>query len=157
MEAGIKGSWRNAALTGFLTVYEIVQRGVAVADPNVPAAINCCYVSSGKNRAKGVDVELSGSPLRGWEMGAGYTFNNNVRRSMGGRFDNFALSGQTPRHLFKLWTSHRLPGAWSRWTVGGSLQAQSTNYQYGAYICPQGSDSPGCPDVYQNFKMTQDS
>src|SRR5262249_55871013 len=32
----------------------------------------------------------------------------------------------TPRHLFKFWTNYDLPGPWFRWSVGGSLRAQST-------------------------------
>jgi outer membrane receptor for ferric coprogen and ferric-rhodotorulic acid len=155
MEGGIKGSWRGGALTGFLTFYNIVQRGVAVTDPAAPPAINCCYLPSGRNRSKGLDVEFSGSPVQGWQLGVGYTFNNNSRLAAGGRFNEFALSGQTPRHLLKLWTSYRLPGAWSRWRVGGTLQAQSSNYQYGAYSCALVAAAPSCSGGYQNFQIVQ--
>lgn len=155
IEGGVKAAWRGGALTGFLTFYTIVQRGIAVSDPSVPPATNCCFLPSGKNRSKGVDVELSGSPLQGWQLGVGYTFNNNSRHAEGGRFDEFALSGQTPRHLLKLWTSHRLPGGWSRWTVGGTLQAQSSNFQYGAYSCTLVAVTPDCSGGFQNFQLTQ--
>jgi TonB-dependent siderophore receptor len=155
MEVGVKGSWRAGALTGFLTLYDTVQRGIAVADPAVPPAINCCFLPSGKNRSKGLDLEFSGSPARGWQLGAGYTFNNNSRHAEGGRFDEFALSGQTPRHLLKFWTSKRLPGAWSRWTVGGTLQAQSSNFQYGAYYCATGAPTLACASGYQNYQLIQ--
>ena len=65
------------------------------------------------------------------------------------------MSGQTPRHLLKLWTSHRLPGAWSRWTVGGTLQAQSSNFQYGAYSCALVAVTPACSGGFQNFQLIQ--
>lgn len=33
-----------------------------------------------------------------------------------------------PRHLFKLFTTYRLPGEWNRWRVGGSLHVQNRIY-----------------------------
>jgi outer-membrane receptor for ferric coprogen and ferric-rhodotorulic acid len=65
----------------------------------------------------------------GWLFGAGYTYNVNY----GDRDDQ--LSAATPRHLFKLWTSSQLRGKLQRWTLGGTLHAQSRSGQN--YIeCP---------------------
>jgi outer membrane receptor for ferric coprogen and ferric-rhodotorulic acid len=47
----------------------------------------------------------------------------------------------TPRHLLKIWTSARLSGAFSRWTIGGSLRAQTT---------APGGDIEGCDAQSQN-------
>jgi TonB-dependent siderophore receptor len=158
MEVGVKGSWRDSALNGSLTLYDIVQRGLAVALPAFPSeAPGCCYEPSGKFHSKGLDLELNGSPARGWQLGAGYTFNNNVRGfpSFLGRFEGGAVSSQTPRHLLKVWTSNRLPGNWSRWTVGGTVQAQTSNYRYGAYYCPPVTAITSCTGSYQNFRQIQ--
>jgi TonB-dependent siderophore receptor len=155
METGVKGSWRAGKLTGLLALYDIVQRGVAVQEfTSAPVIPGCCYVTSGRNSSKGLDLEVSGSPLPGWQLGAGYTFNNNIRRALD-RFDRAALSSQTPRHLLKLWTSTRLPGPWSRWSVGGTVQAQTSNSQYGALYCPTASAFAPCSGTFQNFRMVQ--
>jgi outer membrane receptor for ferric coprogen and ferric-rhodotorulic acid len=69
-----------------------------------------------------------------WLVGAGYTFNNNVNLSEGYLY-NEPTTAQTPRHLLKLWTSKRLPGILSRWTVSGTVHAQSANF-YVTYLCP---------------------
>jgi|GEM_PF-6201261 len=34
----------------------------------------------------------------------------------------------TPKHILRLWSDYRLPGAWSAWTFGGGV-----NYQTGSY------------------------
>jgi outer-membrane receptor for ferric coprogen and ferric-rhodotorulic acid len=127
VEAGIKGAWRDGAVNGSLVIYGIDQHGVAVTDLLASQAAKqkfaplCCSLPDGSNRSKGVDAELSGSLATGWLAGAGYTYNIN-RADVPG-----ALSSQTPRHLLKLWTSNQLSGDWSRWTLGGNLQAQSSN------------------------------
>jgi outer membrane receptor for ferric coprogen and ferric-rhodotorulic acid len=132
-EVGIKGSWRNGALNGFVVLYDIEQRGVAVLDPSASIADQqsyspCCFVSSGTNKSKGADAELDGALAAGWLIGAGYTFNTNHN------LDGGDLSSETPRHLLKLWSSKQLPGELAHWTIGGSVQAQSSNSADG-FLC----------------------
>ena len=153
-EAGIKGVWRNGTLNGSLVLYDIDQHGLTVADGNAsPADLsqpNCCYLPSGSNRSKGLDVELDGTLATGWLIGAGYTYNIN-HGQFGGE-----LSSRTPRHLFKLWMSEQLPGRWNRWTVGGNLQAQSSNFTEGQY-CPQSSQLGPCISPIVSYKEVQGS
>jgi outer-membrane receptor for ferric coprogen and ferric-rhodotorulic acid len=132
-ELGIKGSWRNGALNGFFVLYDIEQRGLAVLDPSASFAdelayFPCCFLSNGINKSKGVDAELDGALAPGWLIGAGYTFN------ISHGLDDGDLSSATPRHLLKLWSSKELPGALARWTIGGSIQGQSSNFAEG-FIC----------------------
>ncbi|MEJ0035706.1 MAG: TonB-dependent receptor [Gammaproteobacteria bacterium] len=121
LESGIKGVWRDGALNASLAVYRITQRHVPVNDtaPPPPGVSDCCYVS-GTVRSRGVELELDGELARGWLIGSGYTYNANKTAADGG-----IPANSTPRHLLKIWTSNRLPGAFSRWTVGGSLRAQT--------------------------------
>ncbi len=134
-----KGPGGRGALNGLLVLYHIDQHGLSMPDPNATFVDRlkpqCCSLPSGNNKSKGVDAELSGAPAPGWLIGAGYTFNNN-HSEYGGD-----LSTSTPHHLAKLWTSNQLQGRWNRWTVGGSLQAQSSNFIAG-YFCPM-TDSMG--------------
>jgi outer-membrane receptor for ferric coprogen and ferric-rhodotorulic acid len=147
-EVGIKGTWRNSTLNGFLVFYDIEQRGIGLPDPTATRAEAqgfpmCCSVPAGINRSKGIDVEIDGAIMTGWLIGAGYTFNSN-HYVLGGE-----LSSETPRHLFKLWSSTQLPGNLQRWTIGGSLRAQTQNYG-DSVVCPQPTSSGACfmPEQY---------
>ncbi len=150
VESGIKGAWRGGALNATLAVYSIDQRGLPRDDPRQPPGgmlYGCCYLPSDSIRSRGVDLELNGRLAAGWLIGTGYTYNVNYGDSSGD------LPGATPRHLLKLWTSKQLTGVLSRWTVGGSLQAQSRNYQ-GYVTCPM--DSQGnCTGDFVFLKTTQ--
>jgi outer membrane receptor for ferric coprogen and ferric-rhodotorulic acid len=136
-ELGIKGSWRNGALNGLAVLYDIEQRNIAVRDPSASLADEltyppCCFLSSGTNRSRGFDAELNGVLAPGWLISAGYTFN--INHSL----DGGALSSATPRHLLKVWSSKELPGQLARWTIGGGVQAQSSNSANGLVCGLQG-------------------
>jgi outer membrane receptor for ferric coprogen and ferric-rhodotorulic acid len=121
LEAGIKGAWRDGALNGSLAFYKNVQRNIAARVPEQSSVARCCYLPSEKLRAEGVDLELQGQLTRRSLIGGGYTFT----RLRGRPIENL-YAMPIPRHQLKVWTDYGLPGAWHRWTVGGSLHAQST-------------------------------
>ena len=154
-EVGIKGAWRNSTLNGTLVFYGIEQRGIAIPDSTATRAEKqnfpqCCNVPDGISRSRGVDVEINGALMPGWLIGAGYTFNAN-HYVLGGD-----LSTETPRHLFKLWSSTQLLGDLERWSIGGDLQAQSRNYG-DAVICPQPTSTGACFMPEQYIRSFQDS
>jgi outer-membrane receptor for ferric coprogen and ferric-rhodotorulic acid len=140
LELGLKGEWRDGALNGTLAVYDITQRNIPFEDrttrrPPDLDVINCCYVGT-IGRSKGLDLELNGELVPGWLIGGGYTYNVNDPVL------KIRVPQQTPRHLLKLWTSTRLRGALDRWTVGGSLHAQSrtrnnTHFDCGPTACAE--------------------
>jgi outer-membrane receptor for ferric coprogen and ferric-rhodotorulic acid len=153
-ELGIKGSWRNGALNGLVVLYDIEQRGLAVPDPSASIADQqqfspCCFLPNGTNKSRGVDAELNGELAPGWLIGAGYTFNINHA------LDGGDLSSATPRHLLKIWSNRRLPGELQRWTIGGSVQAQSSNFAAGAICAQQGQ--VGCLGSQQSIRDVQGS
>jgi outer-membrane receptor for ferric coprogen and ferric-rhodotorulic acid len=155
-EVGIKGSWRNGALNGLFVLYDIEQRGLAVRDPSASfvdrqGLSTCCFIPNGTNKSSGVDAELNGELAPGWLIGTGYTFNVNHA------LDGGELSSATPRHLLKLWSSRQLPGEFQRWTVGGSVQAQSSNFAAGT-ICAQLNSLGNCLALSpQLFRAVQGS
>ena len=154
-EVGLKGSWRNGALNGLLVLYDIEQRGLAVRDPSASFVDQqglspCCFFPSGVNKSRGADAELNGELARGWLIGTGYTFNLNHALAGG------ELSSATPRHLFKLWSSWQLPGDFQRWTIGGSVQAQSSNFEAGS-LCAQLNSFGNCLVSQQYFREVQGS
>jgi outer-membrane receptor for ferric coprogen and ferric-rhodotorulic acid len=141
LEVGSKGVWRDGAVNGSVVLYKAVQQNVPVPDMTLPqpfqSSLGCCFLS-GTNHSRGVDVELSGQLAPDWLIAAGYTLNIN-QAAAGGE-----LSSETPRHLLKLWSSKGLPGRLNRWSVGGTLHAQSSVWQelpcnVGIYAyCPAG-------------------
>jgi outer membrane receptor for ferric coprogen and ferric-rhodotorulic acid len=136
IEMGVKSAWRAGALTGALAIYRVEQSGLPERDPRPrPPGRNsqCCFVPSGTSHSKGVDLELSGTVAHDWLIGAGYTYNVNHD------IDKQSLAYETPRHLLKAWTSVTLPGALSRWAVGGSLHAQSGVSTSGSYCARYGA------------------
>jgi outer-membrane receptor for ferric coprogen and ferric-rhodotorulic acid len=155
-EVGIKGSWRNGALNGLVVLYDIDQRGLAVLDSSASIADQqqfspyCCFLSNGTNKSKGVDAELNGELAPGWLIGTGYTFNINHA------LDGGELSSATPRHLLKLWSSWQLPDEFQRWTIGGGVQAQSSNFAAG-FICAQLDSFGNCLASRQSFREVQGS
>ena len=155
METGVKGAWRNGALNGSVAVYKIVQRGLALFDPNAqPTTPQCCYSSSGRDVSKGADLELTGNVAPGWLIGTGYTYNNSRQATLGGAA-SIPLSTRTPRHLFRLWTNFG-PSSWQGWSVGGTLHAQSATY-FDASACPDLDAEFNCPSGYKALRNVQKS
>jgi outer membrane receptor for ferric coprogen and ferric-rhodotorulic acid len=152
-ELGLKGSWRNGTLNGLLVLYDIDQRGLGVVDQGASIADQqafplCCFLPNGTNKSKGADVELNGAFTDGWLIGAGYTFNINHY------YEGGDLSSATPRHLLKLWSSMQLPGNFQRWTIGGSLKAQSSNFA-GGFVCPHPDPTGNCVQPLQFIRDVQ--
>lgn len=131
-EIGAKGSWLDGRLTASLAGYYIERNGQAVAQPDqwgwFGSNFACCFLADGKATSQGIDAEITGQILPGWQVSAGYTYNKNKIKGGG------AFHPQTPRHLLKLWTMVQLPGALSDLHLGGGVNAQSKNYQSGTFI-----------------------
>jgi outer membrane receptor for ferric coprogen and ferric-rhodotorulic acid len=128
-EFGAKGSWLSGSLTASAAAYRIERRDAAVSVPDRSGKfgdLNCCYVPAAKIGSKGFDGEVTGQLTRDWRLFAGYTYNiNNYDVGYGAR-DGLVYMPQTPRHLLKLWTMVQLPGAWSAWSLGGGVTAQTS-------------------------------
>jgi outer-membrane receptor for ferric coprogen and ferric-rhodotorulic acid len=119
-ESGIKGAWREGKLNGYLAVYRVEQRDVPLQVPGASNILGCCYTSTA-GRSRGVELGVDGELAPGWLIGSGYTYNLYAT----GTYNAPVTS--TPRHLLKIWTSAKLAGAFSRWTIGGTLRAQTAS------------------------------
>ncbi len=138
-EAGVKGEFFDGRLNASLAVFRIRDQNRAMTDE---AHIGCdgtptgtCYRPAGKVQSQGWEAEISGSPMPGWDIAAGYTYTHakylqdSNPANVGQRFAADVL----PRHLFKLWTQYRFGrddfgGALNGWRVGTGVQAQSDVY-----------------------------
>ncbi|MDL2060080.1 TonB-dependent receptor [Mesosutterella sp. AGMB02718] len=128
-EAGLKQTWFDRRLNTSVALFRITQKNRPIYDSDVNA-----YHAEGLVRSRGVDFEISGEVLKDWNVFLGYTFNKSEYRETEGRRyqkgGNFSL--HTPKHMFRLYTSYRLPGAAHAWTLGGGVSAQTnTSSLYG--------------------------
>ncbi|MDH0647831.1 TonB-dependent receptor [Pseudomonas sp. GD03867] len=146
-EVGVKSAFYDGRLNFSSALYYVKREneGVYIGGPST-AANSCCYVNGGEIVSRGWDTEISGELLPGWEMSAGYTFNMNEYRKSG-TADNVGkpLSSQTPKHLFKFFTTYQLPGELERWKVGVGANIQSRNYIQGEVV----RDSVSTPFAYE--------
>lgn len=141
-EAGLKGELMDGRLNATLSVFNVERTGSAALDPRYESTNNrwsgnCCYLARGKVTSRGFDVEVGGEVRPGWQLAAGYTFNNTKDRST-----DQTYSSITPRHLFKLSTAYTLPGTLSQWRVGGSVHIQSAHYVSGTALSADGASVP---------------
>lgn len=126
-EAGLKGELMDGKLNVALALFSIRKRDVALVDsanlgmcPGI--STNDCYRNASLLRSRGLDLEVAGELLPGWEVSAGYT--RLTTRNDAGE----SISSDTPRDMLRASTSYRLPGEWAKWTVGGALSAQNSAY-----------------------------
>ena len=131
-EIGVKGNLFNKRLNTALAFFSIKRNGQAVQDPAYPPTFGdlgseCCYLDDGRITSRGVDMEVSGEIVDGWQIQAGYTFNHNENKAGSGHYSTI-----TPKHLFKLWSTYELRGIVDGLKLGGGITAQSSNYQKGS-------------------------
>ncbi len=131
-ETGIKGEFYEGRLNASLAYFRINQVGTPIDDLSVPIGCNggtgYCKIASGKSRSEGVDLEISGEVLPGWQLTGGYTYNTTEYVKNTAETNGNALRTTDPEHMLRLFTSYRLPGALDAWTIGGGVQAQSDIY-----------------------------
>jgi len=128
LEAGIKGEYYDGRLNASAAVFQIRQRNrpVALATSACGPGVIECYAPSGKVQSRGVEFEVAGAITPGWQVSAGYTYNQSkYLEDSGSLRAGAAYDTQTPRHLFKLSTMYTLPGALNAWRVGGAVRVQS--------------------------------
>ncbi|WP_171411073.1 Fe(3+)-pyochelin receptor FptA [Pseudomonas aeruginosa] len=125
-ETGIKGELADGRLNLSLAAFRIDLENNPQEDPGHPGPPNNpFYISGGKVRSQGFELEGTGHLTPYWSLSAGYTYTSteylkDSQNDSGTRYSTF-----TPRHLLRLWSNYDLPWQDRRWSVGGGLQAQS--------------------------------
>lgn len=122
IEAGIKGEYLDGALNASLAVFEIRDENRATLSPESTTV----YTANGKTRNRGFELQVNGQLRPGWNVYAGYTWLQ-TRVDQTASYDS-NVTAVAPRHLLRLWTDYRLPGAGNRWTLGGGVNVQSSTY-----------------------------
>lgn len=102
-EIGIKADV-NDQLSANLALYDLTRSNVTTPDPNNPAL----SVQTGKQRSRGVELDIGGEILPGWNIIGGYAYtdariteDNDPTIEGNQRFS-------APEHSFNLWTTYRI-------------------------------------------------
>jgi len=138
-ETGIKGELADGRLNMSLAVFRIDLENNPQVDPDHPGVGSTTYyISGGKVRSQGFELESSGYITPEWNVSAGYTYTSTEylkdTNASGERYASF-----TPRHMARVWTQYELPWQDRRWSVGAGMQAQSDySTQSGAVTLEQG-------------------
>ncbi|MGE3651792.1 MAG: TonB-dependent siderophore receptor [Reyranellaceae bacterium] len=109
-EIGIKGDFFGGGLQASAALFRIRDRNRAVSDPLVAGA----SVASGEVEVQGFELELSGSPLKGWQVFGGYTFTDTTYISGAAGQQGTVFSTYTPKHMVNLWTTYTFQEGWLR-------------------------------------------
>ncbi|MFT4100364.1 MAG: TonB-dependent siderophore receptor [Burkholderiaceae bacterium] len=123
-ELGLKGSWLDGRLNASAAVFEVRKDNLAVldGDKRTPTG-DLAYVAQDSTKGRGWELEVSGQLARGWQMQAGYT------RVVTRDSDGARLNGHMPAHMFKLFSSYRMPSV-PGLTLGGGVVWQSKVYAF---------------------------
>jgi iron complex outermembrane recepter protein len=107
IEAGIKTEFLKGKLAATLSVYQITKTNVAVLDPNDPNEE--AFLPVGKVRSRGIEFDLVGEPLPGWNIIASFFVNQSIVRvgdpnqtPVGDTLTNAPTSGAS------LWTTYEI-------------------------------------------------
>lgn len=124
-ETGVKAEFLDGRLFGALSVYKTLQ-------DNTPEVIDGGFVRGSSERAyravsgvstRGIELDLSGEIAAGWQAGVGLSLSRSEDRL------GKAFNPHIPDQTAKLYTTYRLPGAWSQLTVGGGVRWQNRTYR----------------------------
>lgn len=124
-ELGLKGGFLQNRLNASVAAFRINGDNLAVADSLNPGF----SVATGAVRTQGWEAELSGSPSPNWNLIAGYALTN-TEYTASPTLQGQAYDGETPKNLFKLWSTYRFTGnALDGLLVGGGLYYQSSTWR----------------------------
>jgi outer-membrane receptor for ferric coprogen and ferric-rhodotorulic acid len=123
LELGVKGEYFDGKLNTLLAVFDIKEVNRSYSDPANPGF----YLPLGEVQSNGWEAEVSGSPLPGLNLSAGYTYLN-TRQAVTSTAASVGqpISYWYPVHTLKLWSHYRFgAGALAGFHVGFGMNGQS--------------------------------
>ena len=132
-EIGWKGAWYNNKLNVSFALFQLDEKNRPInisraeAQAEDPTATRGYSIASGKVRSHGFESEISGRLTDDWQIFAGYTFNTSKYKKQESSSvpSGLNFSTHTPKHIFRLYTSYKLPVNNGKWKVGGGMSVQS--------------------------------
>ncbi|MFJ2386371.1 TonB-dependent siderophore receptor [Pseudomonas koreensis] len=126
-ETGLKAAYLDGRLNASLAFFRIEQDNVAESIGTNPVTNEGIYKAIDGATTNGVELELAGELQEGWNLSAGYTYAR-TRDQDEQRIYGYPLSTTKPEHVFRTFTTYRLPGVLNKVTVGGGVSWQSAFY-----------------------------
>lgn len=126
-ETGLKAAYFDGKLNASLALFRIEQDGVAESIGTNPITNEGIYKAVDGTKTQGIELELAGELVDGWNLTAGYTYAR-TRDADEQRIFGFPLSTSKPEHVVRTFTTYRLPGVLDKVTVGGGISWQSAFY-----------------------------
>ncbi|RFC66006.1 TonB-dependent siderophore receptor [Fulvimarina endophytica] len=122
-EAGVKGSWFDERLNASVAVFRTLEDNVAIATgERIPGTTQFAYRPGQGIETKGVEGEVSGELLPGWNLTLGGTY----FESRDG--EGVEVNTTLPRSIVRLFTTYTPEGNWSNLTIGGGVNWQGETY-----------------------------
>ncbi len=135
-ETGVKGELADGRVNVSLAVFRYDQENRATLDyADVDYSCDGWYCSraSGKVRSQGFEAEVSGEVVTDLQLFAGYTYNT-TKFLKDPDQEGQIFSTWTPKHMLRVWANYKLPGDFSRVSVGAGVNASShtpsQNHEY---------------------------
>jgi iron complex outermembrane receptor protein len=119
-EFGTKTSWLNDQLTISAAVYEIKQKGALIP----PATGSTIYTQAGKERSRGVELDVIGKILPNWNIIASYSYNRAKVLESQYQHEIGLQKANAPKNTANLWTRYNFTNG----TLQGLGIGAGTNY-----------------------------
>lgn len=120
-ELGLKSEFWDKRLTAGLSVFEVRQDNLPVADPNNPGY----SIPESGTKTRGFEVEMAGEILPDWQVAASYSY------AVIKNADDQRMLTEVPRDTVKLFTTYRLQSI-PQLKVGGGVRWQGEEYYKGS-------------------------
>ncbi|HCN45619.1 MAG TPA: TonB-dependent siderophore receptor [Pseudomonas sp.] len=121
-EMGWKGEFLGGRVNASTALYLIQRDNFSEQDgDNLTPSGSTAYRAVDGAETKGIDLELAGELLPGWNLQTGYSHSRTEDA------DGNRLTTQLPMDTFRLWSTYRLPGAWDQLTLGGGASWNSSS------------------------------
>ena len=126
LETGLKGELADGRVNVSLALFRYVHENRATQDTAGGFACDGWYCSraSGKVRSQGFEAEVSGEVVTDLQLSAGYTYNT-TKLLEDPDHEGRIFSTWTPKHMLRVWANYKLPGDFSRVSVGAGVNANS--------------------------------
>lgn len=103
-EGGVKLDLFGDKLAGTISYYNIEVKDVLRTDPD---DVNYS-IQDGTQTSKGIEVDLASQPLSGWQIIAGYAYNDSRFKNIDKTLDGLRPAGSGPANQFNFWISYQV-------------------------------------------------
>jgi outer membrane receptor for ferric coprogen and ferric-rhodotorulic acid len=128
-EIGLKSGFFNDALQTSIALFRIEQDNVAQPDiivtPPGGGLPQQTYVAADGTKAEGVELEITGEPVKGWNVNFGFS------RFKAKDAAGTPINTDQPRNLLKLFTTYTLPVGEQSLVIGGGVNYRSKAFSTG--------------------------